>query len=70
MKAVRLESVDHLHLREVEKPTPGPDDLLVRIEAAGVCGSDRHFLRGEFPCSPPVTLGHEFCGIIKASAAP
>jgi 2-desacetyl-2-hydroxyethyl bacteriochlorophyllide A dehydrogenase len=66
MKAVRLESVHHLHLRDIEKPAPGPDDLLVKVEAAGVCGSDRHFLRGEFPCSPPVTLGHEFCGIIES----
>jgi L-iditol 2-dehydrogenase len=65
MKAVRLESVHHLYLRDVENPTPGPDELLVKVEAAGVCGSDRHFLRGEFPCSPPVTLGHEFCGIIE-----
>src|SRR5260370_21869045 len=65
MKAVRLESVHHLYLRDVTKPTPGPDELLVKVEAAGVCGSDRHFMCGEFPCSPPVTLGHEFCGIIE-----
>lgn len=65
MKAVRLEAVHRLYLREVEKPTPGPDELLVKVEAAGVCGSDRHFLHGDFPCSPPVTLGHEFCGIIE-----
>jgi L-iditol 2-dehydrogenase len=65
MKAVRLESVGHLYLRDVEKPTPGPDELLVKVEASGICGSDRHFLHGEFPCSPPVTLGHEFCGIIE-----
>ncbi len=66
MKAVRLEGVDQIFVREVAKPVPGPDELLVRVEACGICGTDRHLLHGEFPCTPPVTLGHEFCGIIEA----
>jgi L-iditol 2-dehydrogenase len=53
-------------VREVEKPRPGPDDLLVRVEACGVCGTDRHLFLGEFPSRPPVTIGHEFAGIIEA----
>ena len=60
MKAVRLEAVGSIALREVDKPVPGPDDLLVRVEACGVCGTDRHLFHGEFPCKPPVTPGHEF----------
>ena len=67
MKAVRLETIGHLFLRQVERPEPGPDELLVRVEASGICGTDRHLLHGEFPCKPPVTLGHEFCGIIEAT---
>lgn len=66
MKAVRLERVGSLAVCEVEKPTAGPSDLLVRIEACGVCGTDRHLFHGEFPCTPPVTLGHEFSGIVEA----
>ncbi|KUM25948.1 iditol 2-dehydrogenase [Mesorhizobium loti] len=66
MRAVRLEAIGSIALREVEKPSPGPEDLLVRIEACGVCGTDRHLLHGEFPSKPPVTLGHEFCGIVEA----
>ncbi|RWB27741.1 MAG: iditol 2-dehydrogenase [Mesorhizobium sp.] len=66
MKAVRLEGVGNIALREVGKPAAGPDDLLVRIEACGVCGTDRHLFHGEFPCMPPVTLGHEFSGIVEA----
>lgn len=66
MKAVRLEGVGNIALREVGKPSAGPDDLLVRIEACGVCGTDRHLFHGEFPCTPPVTLGHEFSGIVEA----
>lgn len=66
MKAVRLEAVGRIVLREVDKPTPGPDDLLVRVEVCGVCGTDRHLFHGEFPCKPPVTPGHEFSGIVEA----
>jgi 2-desacetyl-2-hydroxyethyl bacteriochlorophyllide A dehydrogenase len=69
MKAVRFESVGNIFNREVEKSIPGPDDLLVRVEACGICGTDRHVLKGEFPAAPPVTLGHEFCGIVEAIGA-
>ncbi|MER9327839.1 zinc-dependent alcohol dehydrogenase family protein [Mesorhizobium sp. M0488] len=69
MKAVRLEAVGSIALREIRKPVPGPDDLLVRIEACGVCGTDRHLFHGEFPCRPPVTPGHEFSGIIETIGA-
>jgi L-iditol 2-dehydrogenase len=69
MKAVRLEAVGSIALREVDKPSVGPDDLLVRIEACGVCGTDRHLFHGEFPCKPPVTPGHEFAGIVEAVGA-
>ncbi|HEV7320961.1 MAG TPA: zinc-dependent alcohol dehydrogenase family protein [Ensifer sp.] len=67
MKALRLEGIGHLTVAEVEKPKPGPNDLLVRVEACGICGTDRHLLHGEFPSTPPVTLGHEFCGIVEAA---
>lgn len=66
MKAVRLEATGKLVLREVEKPEPGPGDLLVRVEVCGICGTDRHLFHGEFPSRPPLTLGHEFAGIIEA----
>lgn len=66
MRALRLESVGNLFVREVDKPVPGPDDLLVRVEACGICGTDRHLFLGEFPSRPPVTIGHEFAGIIEA----
>ncbi|PYB75469.1 zinc-dependent alcohol dehydrogenase family protein [Rhizobium wuzhouense] len=66
MKAMRLEGIGQLFTREVDKPVPGPEELLVRVEACGVCGTDRHLFHGEFPSKPPVTLGHEFAGIIEA----
>ncbi|MGV3549007.1 zinc-dependent alcohol dehydrogenase family protein [Rhizobium sp.] len=66
MRALRLESVGKLFVRQVDKPVPGADDLLVRVEACGICGTDRHLFLGEFPSKPPVTIGHEFSGIVEA----
>jgi 2-desacetyl-2-hydroxyethyl bacteriochlorophyllide A dehydrogenase len=65
MKAVRLEATGQLYMREIGKPVPAPSELLVRVEACGICGTDRHLFHGEFPSKPPVTLGHEFTGTIE-----
>lgn len=56
-------------LEDVPRPVPGPHDLLVRVEACGICGSDRHMFRGEFPTTKPVTLGHEFSGLVEEAGA-
>lgn len=66
MKAARLVSVGTMVLEEVARPVPGPGELLVRVLACGICGSDRHMFRGEYPTALPVTLGHEFCGTVEA----
>lgn len=65
MKAVRLDAVGQIALHEVAVPVPGPGELLIRVEACGICGTDRHLFKGEFPCTPPVTLGHEYSGIVE-----
>ncbi|HEY9012965.1 MAG TPA: zinc-dependent alcohol dehydrogenase family protein [Devosia sp.] len=65
MQAARLVAVGEMHVLELERPEPGPNDLLVRVEACGLCGSDRHMFRGEYPTALPVTLGHEFAGIVE-----
>ena len=65
MKALRkmAPGVGHVELSEVPIPEIGPDDVLMKVYAAGVCGSDLlieqdcHFYRA------PVTLGHEFSGV-------
>jgi threonine dehydrogenase-like Zn-dependent dehydrogenase len=69
MRAVRLEAVGELHVREVEERPPAGDELLVRVEACGICGTDRHILHGEYPAHLPVTLGHEFAGEVVATGA-
>lgn len=54
----------HVELRDVPEPQPGPGQVRIEVAAAGICGTDIHILRDEFPSRPPVTLGHEFSGRI------
>jgi L-iditol 2-dehydrogenase len=65
MHAARLTAIGTMTLTELPVPEPGPGELLVRVEACGICGSDRHMFKGEYPTALPVTLGHEFCGIVE-----
>ncbi len=55
-----------VELREVPVPEIGETDVLVEVEAAGVCGSDIEFWRHSitFPVNTPVIQGHEFAGVI------
>lgn len=64
MLATRLFNVGDIRTVEVPMPSPGPDDIVIKVEASGICGTDRHLFKGEFPSVPGRTLGHEFSGII------
>jgi L-iditol 2-dehydrogenase len=56
----------NIEVRELPVPVIKHDDeVLIRIGAAGVCGTDIHIYHGEFPCWPPVVMGHEFSGMIQ-----
>jgi 2-desacetyl-2-hydroxyethyl bacteriochlorophyllide A dehydrogenase len=65
MKAVVLSAVTDLAITEVDKPKPGKKECLVKVLACGICGTDRHIYRGEYPSTKPVILGHEFGGVIE-----
>jgi L-iditol 2-dehydrogenase len=66
MKALVLLGAERMELRDEPAPAPGPDEALVRIEAAGICGSDLHsYLGQDARRPPPVILGHEACGIVE-----
>jgi 2-desacetyl-2-hydroxyethyl bacteriochlorophyllide A dehydrogenase len=66
MKAAVLNGPRTFAISHVEQPSPGPGEALVRMRSVGVCGSDLHFYRGEFPLPPGFILGHECCGEIAA----
>jgi 2-desacetyl-2-hydroxyethyl bacteriochlorophyllide A dehydrogenase len=53
-------------VEDVTVPSIGPEDVLVEIKAAGICGSDVHYKKGDSsPSRIPLTLGHEGAGVIK-----
>ncbi|WP_274650597.1 zinc-dependent alcohol dehydrogenase family protein [Paenibacillus humicola] len=47
-----------------ERPAIGDREVLVKVAACGICGTDRHIYHGSYPASYPVTIGHEFAGVI------
>ena len=67
MKALVFEGAWQMPLREVEAPQPGPHDVIVSVQAVGICGSDVHGYMGITGRRlPPVVMGHEFGGIVSA----
>ena len=69
MQAAQVERFGQpLVLKELAIPTPGPGQILVKIEACGVCHTDLHAAAGDWPLKPalPFTPGHEGIGIVTA----
>ncbi len=54
-----------LERQDIERPRPGPGEVVVRVLAAGVCHSDLHVLDGIAPFPIPMTLGHEGAGVVE-----
>lgn len=71
MRAAVYEGEGRLVVREVPDPTPGPDEVLIEVEACGVCGSDVQIISVPpgHPSTPPVVIGHEFVGWIRAAGS-
>ena len=72
MKALRLHGTGDLRLHDEPAPEPREGEVLVRVTAVGLCGSDRHwFLEGgigDAVLDRPLVLGHEFAGTIESGA--
>jgi S-(hydroxymethyl)glutathione dehydrogenase/alcohol dehydrogenase len=67
MRAALLERFGTpLVVRDLDLDEPHAGEVLVRVEAAGVCHSDRHYLAGDLRCPLPVVPGHEGAGVIEA----
>ncbi|RJX40189.1 sorbitol dehydrogenase [Paenibacillus pinisoli] len=63
MKAVYVDDAYKVVVKEVDKPAVGHNDVLIRVKAAGICGSDIHTYKGLHPFrKPPVIIGHEIAG--------
>lgn len=67
MKVLLLSRYQHLEIAELPEPTPGPGEVLVRVAACGICGSDVHGYDGSSGRRiPPIVMGHEAAGRIAA----
>jgi len=72
MLAARLvKPGEPLHLVEVPVPEPAPDEVLVKVAACGLCGTDLHLaVAGDLPVErTPITLGHEGAGVVVAAGS-
>ena len=54
-----------LEVVEIDLAEPGPDDVVVRMAAVGICGTDLHQVKGEFQRPTPMVLGHEGAGVVE-----
>jgi S-(hydroxymethyl)glutathione dehydrogenase/alcohol dehydrogenase len=55
-----------LEVAEIDVAEPGPGEVLVRMAAVGICGTDLHLIRGEWQRPTPMVLGHEGAGVVDA----
>ncbi len=68
MKALLLTEYKKMTVTEVDEPEMGADDVLVQVEACGICGSDIHGYDGSTGRRiPPLVMGHEAAGIVVAT---
>ncbi len=68
MKAANLSAIDNIAV--VQRPMPQVEVgmSVISVLACGICGTDRHIYKGEFPSTKPVILGHEFGGVVEIPA--
>src|SRR5919201_719602 len=67
--AVLWEQGRPLSVEAIDLGAPGPGEVLVEMRAAGVCHSDLHPARDDWPMRTPVVLGHEGAGIVREVGA-
>ena len=66
MKAAVFREVNvPMEIEDVTVSKPGPREVLIRTQAAGICHSDMHFFNGSYPGKLPMVLGHESAGIVE-----
>jgi L-iditol 2-dehydrogenase len=67
MKSLLLSEYNHLEMADLPLPAVGADEVMVRVEACGICGSDVHGFDGSTGRRiPPIVMGHEAAGTVEA----
>jgi D-arabinose 1-dehydrogenase-like Zn-dependent alcohol dehydrogenase len=70
VKALLLSDLDHLEYVDVPTPVIGHGDVLLRVEACGICGSDVHGMDGSSGRRiPPLIMGHELAGVVAEAGS-
>ncbi len=64
MKALVYKQPGDVRVEEREIPAPKPGEALIRVAAAGLCGTDRHIADGSYRGAPGIVLGHELAGVV------
>jgi D-arabinitol dehydrogenase (NADP+) len=65
LKALQITKPHELKMVTLERPEPGPAEVLIKVMASGICGTDIHILEGEYVGAYPVIPGHEFAGVVE-----
>ena len=68
MKAGVFYKANDLRVEDIAKPSPKAGEVLIKVEACGICGTDVHIFKGDKGCFPTpagTVLGHEFAGIVE-----
>ena len=65
LKALQITKPHELKMVTLERPEPGPGEVLIKVMASGICGTDIHILEGEYVGAYPVIPGHEFSGVVE-----
>ncbi len=66
MRALTIVQPHQAEMRTVEVPEPDNREVLIEVQACGICGTDVHIFHGEYMGSYPIIPGHEFAGVVKA----
>lgn len=70
MKALHYSDWDTLRLADLDEPVAGDDEVIVRVAACGICGSELEtFAKRSSRRMPPLVMGHEFCGVVESRSA-
>lgn len=66
MRAVQITQPKEIQFVELPTPKPGPSEVLIKVAAAGICGTDLHIYHGDYEAVYPIIPGHEFSGTVAA----